>query len=151
MAQLKVTHRDLDSVLLARTNPKRHALETVAASIRRFGFLDPVIVDGRTGRVVGGHGRIEALNAMRTGGEPRPSGIGGRGDTWLVPTVDGWQSANDGEADAALVALNLTSEQGGWDLTELAALLDQLPGLDGVGYDDAVEACLLYTSPSPRD
>lgn len=116
-------------------NPKAHDIPTVMASIRRFGFADPVIRDERTGRIAAGHGRTLALAEIRDAGGDPPEGITGK---WEVPVYVGWASKDDTEAEAALVALNRTTELGGWDDQALADLLGQLSeveaGWDGVGY-----------------
>lgn len=127
----------LDDLRSNERNPKRHELDAIAQSIRRFGFADPVVVDERTGKLAGGHGRVAALRRMRDAGEDPPDGIRRRQGSWLVPTVRGWSSADDAEAAAALIALNRTSEVGGWELRELTDLLGSLPSLTGTGYDDS--------------
>ena len=45
----------------AARNPKRQAQGELSKSIGRFGFTEPVVLDERTGRLVAGHGRIDAL------------------------------------------------------------------------------------------
>lgn len=124
----------LDDLIAHPDNPKTHDLPLLADSLRRFGFADPVVVDQRTGLLVSGHGRVEALRLIRDAGGKPPSGIG---DDWSVPTFTGWSSADDDEAAAALVALNRTTEAGGWDQDALLALLDRIGDdqLTGVGYD----------------
>lgn len=122
-------------------NPKTHELQTVGESISRFGMIDPIVVDGRTGFLIAGHGRKNSLEALRNNGETPPEGVQvtAEGD-WLVPVLTGWGSRSDSEANAALIALNRTTEIGGWDDEALAGLLDELAevdgGLEGVGYDD---------------
>ena len=120
-------------------NPKSHDTPGTIASLRRFGFLDPVVQDQRTGLLVAGHGRVAALRVMRERGDDPPGGIDL--DGWKVPTYTGWQSEDDEEAGAALIALNRLTERGGWDTEALASLLTSVSassrdGLAGVGYDD---------------
>lgn len=134
--------RRLDDLAANPANAKRHDLVTIAESIRRFGFADPVLVDSRTGRILSGHGRADALAGMRDAGETPPDGITVDDDgEWLVPVYDGWASRSDREAEAATVALNRTVELGGWDEDALVGLLDRLSevedGLVGVGYGAA--------------
>lgn len=120
-------------------NPKAHDLDTIDASVGRFGIIDPIVRDDRTGRLISGHGRAATLRAMQERGEAPPDGV--RVDAegnWLVPVTVGWASRTDTEAHAALIALNRTTELGGWVDDELLGLLDELSaqdgGLDGVGF-----------------
>lgn len=124
-------------------NVKNHDLQTVTSSISRFGVIDPIVVDARTGYIVSGHGRRRTLLNMRDAGELPPEGVilegEGKTRTWLVPVLTGWASRSDTEVDAALIALNRTTELGGWDNESLLVVLEDLSdndgGLDGVGFD----------------
>lgn len=118
-------------------NPKDHDLGAIQESVQRFGFVDAVIIDERTGRLVSGHGRVETLRAMRAGGQRPPEGLDAE---WRVPVQRGWASKDDGEASAYLVAANRTVELGGWDDAKLTTLLAELAktgegALVGVGFD----------------
>ena len=120
-------------------NPKTHDLPTIQASIGRFGMLEPVVIDGRTQQILSGHGRVVSLVEAHERGDVAPEGIRvGPEGQWLTPAVTGWSSANDDEAHAALVALNRTTELGGWDERALLTMLETLDesegGLTGVGY-----------------
>lgn len=127
-------------------NPKAHDQATIDKSIGRFGMLDPIVQDQRTGHIISGHGRRKALAAMHERGETPPEGVKlGDDGSWLVPVVTGWASRTDAEAGAALIALNRTTELGGWVDDALLDLLDDLDdtedGLAGVGYgEDDIEA-----------
>ena len=116
-------------------HPKRHALEPLGASINRFGYVEPIILDERTGRIVAGHGRRESLLKRRAAGGSPPSGVRTGGDDWLVPVVRGWASKSDKDAEAYLIASNRHVELGGWDDPELAALLADIE-LEGTGFND---------------
>jgi ParB-like chromosome segregation protein Spo0J len=75
-------------------NVKDHEIPTVTASISRFGVIDPIVVDARTGYIVSGHGRRQTLLNMRDAGELPPEGVilegEGKNRTWLVPVLTGW-------------------------------------------------------------
>lgn len=126
-------------------NVKDHEIPTVTASISRFGVIDAIVVDARTGYIVSGHGRRQTLLNMRDAGELPPEGVilegEGKNRTWLVPVLTGWSSRSDTEAEAALIALNRTTELGGWDNEALLSALDELStntgGLVGVGFDES--------------
>jgi hypothetical protein len=121
-------------------NPKQHANDTIDASLNRFGVIEPVVLDKRTGFLISGHGRVETLAAMRDSGHEPPEWVTVTKGVWKIPTVTSWASTNDVEAEAALIALNRSSEVGGWDTPQLAELLETLAAadlLDGVGYNEA--------------
>jgi ParB-like chromosome segregation protein Spo0J len=124
-------------------NPKAHDLAVIGDSVGRFGYVEPIVRDDRTGFIVSGHGRTAALRrAFDESPSSPPDGVEvGLDGRWLVPVLSGWASKNDDEAAAALIALNRTTETGGWDDVQLMDLLDQLAdaeaGLVGVGYDDS--------------
>ena len=123
-------------------NPKAHDLEVIDASVGRFGIIDNIARDDRTGYIISGHGRTKTLQAMRERGESAPDGVVVREDgEWLVPVITGWRSRTDAEAGAALIALNRTTELGGWVDEALLDILDDLAqgdgaGLDGVGFSE---------------
>lgn len=145
----RVEYLPLDDIKPATRNPRRHGLDGIRSSIARFGFATPALRDERTGRLVAGHGRTQALAAMRDAGEDPPAGVrvddAGR---WMVPVVCGWESRSDAEADAYLVADNRHTELGGWDDAGLADLLASIGEVDPelvaiAGYDDEDIAALL--------
>ncbi len=64
---LKVELRPLATLKPAPRNARRHSekqIEQVAASIRQFGFTNPVIIDA-DGTIVAGHARFEAARLLR--------------------------------------------------------------------------------------
>jgi hypothetical protein len=148
----------LDDVTRAGLNPKDHDLEVVKRSIRRFGFVDSAVHDGRTDRIIAGHGRLESLQAMHAAGEPAPDGILRHEDGgWMMPVQMGWASRSDEEAAALLVVLNKATELGGWVEDELSDLLqglrahddgDQLLQLSGFTIAEA-DALLAKLNPEP--
>ncbi len=115
----------LDEVKRWPRNPKSHDLKTLRRSIERFGFVQPLIVDETSGRIVAGHGRLEALIAMHTAGCPAPKRIRVKGRAWLVPVLRGVSFDSEKEAEAYLVADNRIVEMGGWDLDLLAPMVEQ--------------------------
>ena len=93
-----------------------------------------------TGRMVAGHGRAEALDAMKAAGEKPPGRIREKDGEGLVPVIRGVSFASDVDAEAYLVASNRLVEVGGWDEAELAKMLTDLKsvefGLNGVGFTE---------------
>ena len=145
MADLTPTNRVISLVPLEELrpdpkNPKSHDGELIDASLDRFGLVDLITIDGRTGFIVSGHGRTNALRARFERGEEAPEGIQIDPETgaWLIPVNTGWASRNDAEAAAALISMNRTTEAGGWSDESLLTLLDELSatgaGFEGVGF-----------------
>jgi ParB-like chromosome segregation protein Spo0J len=130
----------LDKINEAVANPKDHDLDGIVASLRRFGFVEPMVMNETTGRLVAGHGRTEALKMMKQVGEPAPERIVAKNGSWLVPVLRGIRFASDDDAEAYLVASNRLPERGGWIDELLAASLKRLKSaesLDGVGFSSA--------------
>lgn len=137
----RLDYQDLNTIKPSHTNPKEHQIDNVRASIDRFGYVAPMIIDDRTGRLVVGHGRLESLKARRDAGETPPEGIQ-TDDTgrWLAPVIHGWASRSDADAAAYLVLDNRQTELGGWDHHALADLLDEIGDPDLIeltGWDPA--------------
>lgn len=141
-------------------NPKDHDISLLVESIERFGFNDAVIVDGRTGLLVGGHGRVEALRWMEENNRTMPEGLlvhhqsMGPESEWHVPAQTGWSSKDDAEAMAFIVAANRTTELGGWNqslLDEVLLSLGKLgeEALVGTGYDEDDILRLLNEAQTP--
>ena len=153
----RVVYTPLDEILRAFRNPKMHDKDMIAGSVSRFGIVELPTVDGRTGRLVAGHGRLDDWTERRAAGEIAPEGVevddNGR---WLVPVVHGWSSRSDADAEAYVVLSNQTTIAGGWDNANLAQLLadlrDQDPALLALtGFDEAFIAKHWVEDPDPWD
>lgn len=138
----EITYLPLTTIQPNPRNPKAHDTPTIDASVSRFGFIEPIVIDGRTEQIISGHGRLKTLSAMHARNETPPEGIDlDKAGEWLVPVTTGWKSRTDTEASGALIALNRTTEIGGWVDDSLLGMLEDLieddtNGLDGIGYDD---------------
>lgn len=96
----------------ARTH-SRHQLRQIAASIKAFGFTNPVLIDdGNT--IVAGHGRVEAAKLL---------GID------RVPTVR-LEGLTQDQIRAYVIADNRLAEKAGWDKEILAIELQHLIAVD---------------------
>lgn len=136
-APRRTEYLPLDHLQADPANPKSHSVETIDASIGRFGVIDQIVRDDRTGYIISGHGRHETLRRMRDRGENPPEGVRvDAGGHWLVPVVVGWASRTDAEARAALIALNRSTELGGWVDDSLLDLLDGLDDYTGIGFSE---------------
>jgi DNA modification methylase len=113
---LSVTYRPIDSLRPdprnARTHPKRQ-LDQIAASIREFGFTNPILVDG-DGSIIAGHGRLLAAKSV---------GLS------EVPTIV-IAGLTDPQRRALRLADNKIALGAGWDLDLLKVELADLSTLD---------------------
>lgn len=135
----KIVYKPIRDLVPNPHNPKDHDIELIEQSMSRFGFIEPVVLDERTGQIISGHGRTETLAGMERAKHDKPAGVkANKQGHWLVPVVAGWASADDLEAKGALIALNRATEAGGWDDQALLGLLQDLgeaeEGYTGVGY-----------------
>lgn len=134
----KITRLPLSELVGNPGNPKAHDEALLDRSLTRFGYVEPIVRDDRTGMLISGHGRRETLERLKAAGEPPPEGVTARKDgEWVVPVVTGWASKDDDEANAVLVQLNRATERGGWDPTALLTILDSMSGddLTDAGYE----------------
>jgi hypothetical protein len=140
-AARRVEYMDLDEIMPATRNPKRHDRAGIHRSISYFGLAEVPLIDERTGRLVAGHGRIADLRERIDAGQSPPDGVDVTPDgRWLVPVIRGWASRSDEDAEAYLLASNNLTLRGGWNAAMLADVLADLatiPGLpDLTGFDE---------------
>ena len=115
----------------ARTHSEKQ-LQQIAASIRQFGFTNPVLVDAE-GHIIAGHGRVEAAKLLAMG---------------EVPTIC-LDHLTEAQKRAYVLADNRLAELAGWDRELLALELGELAALDldfdiGItGFDTAAVDLLL--------
>jgi hypothetical protein len=113
---LSIVYQAVDSLKPRSTNPRTHSkkqIGQIASAIRRFGFINPVLVDDANG-IVAGHGRVEAAKAV---------GLD------QVPTVR-LSAMSEAEIRAYVIADNRLAENAGWDRELLALELKYLTDLD---------------------
>ena len=136
---IRVEYIDLDEIVEADNNPKDHDLGVIYQSINRFGFNNPIILNDANGKLLVGHGRLQALKMIRDAGEDAPDRIVVEDGCWQVPVIKGVNIDNPAEAQAYLLADNRLTELGGWkniDLIEsLNEIMEETGDLDGTGYD----------------
>ena len=66
MAALKLTYKDPHQLKPRTRNPRTHTakqIKQIAASIKEFGFISPILIDGADG-IIAGHGRAEAAKLI---------------------------------------------------------------------------------------
>jgi DNA modification methylase len=132
MSALKVVQRPIDEIKPYEKNPRQNdsAVDAVAASIRQFGFRQPIVVDA-DGVIICGHTRFKA--ARKLGLAKVPVHVA----TDLTPE----------QIRAYRIADNKTGELATWDMELLPIELAELRGLDIdlglLGFDDDELARLL--------
>jgi len=135
---LAIEYLPLEDVELALVNAKDHDNELTAVSFEQFGYVQAIVRDDRTGRLLAGHGRIETLLALRDSGAAPPENVELDDDgRWLVPVQVGVESRDDAHADAMALALNRVGE-GLWKddtLDRVLLDLEETRGLEGTGFD----------------
>lgn len=109
----------------AEYNPRfitEEARRKLRAAIDKVGLIAPITWNRRTNKIVGGHQRLRALDALN----------GSRNYTLRVAAVD----MDEAEEKAANLLLNNTETQGEWDLEKLGEML-KAPDLDiiAAGFD----------------
>ena len=63
---LRVEYRSIESLIPFARNPRTHSddqVAQIAASIKEFGFTNPILLDGENG-VIAGHGRLAAAKLL---------------------------------------------------------------------------------------
>ena len=112
---LQVVLRDISSISPYANNPRINdqAVEAVAASIREFGWKQPIVID-KDGVIVAGHTRLRAAKLL--------------GET-QVPCVVA-DDLTPKQIKAYRLADNKTGELAEWDMPLLEAELDELLGMD---------------------
>jgi len=122
----RIEHWDTASLVPYARNSRTHSeaqVKQIAASIQKFGFTNPMLVDSARG-IIAGHGRLEAARLLRLARVP-------------VIVLD---HLTEAERRAYVIADNKLAENAGWDSdvleAELAALNDLEFDLGVLGFSD---------------
>lgn len=92
----------------ARTHSKKQ-IRQIAESIRRFGFINPIVID-EDYQILAGHGRVEAARAMSLEDVP----------ALRIDTM------SEAEKRAYVIADNKLALNGGWDKRLLGGEIERL-------------------------
>jgi ParB family chromosome partitioning protein len=114
----EIVHKPIADLIPYANNARTHSdtqVAQIAASIKEFGFTNPILVDGTNG-IIAGHGRLMAARKL---------GL----DT--VPCIE-LSHLSEAQRKAYILADNLLAMNSGWD-TQLLSL--ELKGLDDEGFD----------------
>ena len=116
---------NIDSLIPYAMNSRTHSdqqVSQIAASIKEFGFLNPVIIDGENG-LIAGHGRVMAAKKLNMA---------------EVPVVE-VTHLSESQKKAYVIADNRLALNAGWDTevlgSELSALQDADFDIDLLGFD----------------
>ena len=115
---LAVEHRPVEALVPYARNARTHSdaqVAEIAASIRAFGWTNPILVDGENG-IIAGHGRLLAARKLKLG---------------TVPVIE-LAGLSKAEKRAYVLADNKFALNAGWDDALLAA---EVADLDGLGFD----------------
>jgi len=113
---LNVRYQPINALRPNKHNPRTHIkeqVEKIAASITKFGFTNPILIDSRN-TVLAGHGRLEAAKQLGM-------------DT--VPTIR-LEHMTKAQLRAYAIADNRLAELAGWDRELLALEFNALSELD---------------------
>jgi len=126
MTKAKIEHVKTEALIPYARNSRTHSEQQVAqiaASIREFGFTNPVLIDAENG-IIAGHGRVMAAQKL------------GRKD---VPCLR-LDYLTDAQKRAYVIADNKLALNAGWDDEMLKIEIDELKALefdvDLLGFDD---------------
>ena len=114
----EIVHKPISDLIPYANNARTHSDEQVAqiaASIKEFGFTNPILLDGTNG-IIAGHGRLMAARKLGM-------------DT--VPCIE-LSHLSEAQKKAYILADNRLAMNSGWD-TQLLTL--ELKSLDDEGFD----------------
>lgn len=135
-----IEYVDLDDLLARKRadNPKEHDGDLIGRLMTRAGYVDPVVIDERDGKLAAGHGRVDELAAMRAKGQEAPERIRVVRGKWLVPTLRGVRFKDEDVAVDYLIGANRSVERGGWENALLAKLIAPMDvdRLEGIGISE---------------
>ena len=116
MTNLKIEHRSPSELKPYARNARTHSakqIAEIAASIRTFGFNNPVLID-KADVIIAGHGRVEAAKQL---------GLA------TVPIIR-LEHLSEAQKRAYILADNKLAEKAGWDREILAIELQNLIEID---------------------
>lgn len=129
-----IQYKPIESLIPYSKNARTHTdaqIDQVAASIKEFGWTNPILIDGGSG-IVAGHARLEAAKRL------------GLVD---VPCIE-LSGLSEAQKRAYIIADNKLATNAGWDSVLLSAELIDLKeldfNLDLLGFDERELAELLH-------
>lgn len=123
---LRVAQKKVADLVPYEANARTHSpiqIEEIAASIREFGFTNPILID-ENGRIIAGHGRLQAALVLEMA---------------KVPTIT-LSGLTEAQKRAYTLTDNKLALNAGWDedllRAELEALAEEID-LSIIGFDEA--------------
>jgi hypothetical protein len=127
MTEMQIIQRKIEDLIPYVNNSRTHSDEQVAqiaASIKEFGWTNPILVDGDNG-IIAGHGRVMAARKLKYK---------------EVPTIE-LKDLTETQRKAYIIADNRLALNAGWDnemlTNELNDLLDDGFALELLGFDQS--------------
>jgi ParB-like chromosome segregation protein Spo0J len=124
---MKIEQRKVESLIPYVNNSRKHSDEQVAqiaASIKEFGWTNPILVDGENG-IIAGHGRLMAARKLNMN---------------EVPVIE-LAHLTEAQRKALIIADNKLALNSGWDYQLLKLEIETLKELkfdiDLIGFDDS--------------
>ena len=108
---IQVEYRKVSELIPYEKNSRIHSemqLDQIAASIKEFGFRNPIIVDGNN--ILAGHGRVEAAKKLNID---------------LIPTIDA-SDLTETQKQAYIIADNKIALNAEWDESMLLMEIEKL-------------------------
>lgn len=138
---LSVEYKATGELIPYVNNSRTHSeaqIQQVAASIKEFGFTNPILVDDQGG-IIAGHGRLAAAQLLNL-------------DT--VPTIT-LEGLSESQRKAYVIADNQLALNSGWDFEALRVEVGRLQELDAdinlLGFDDDFLSDLLFDDNAETD
>jgi len=116
LSELAILYRPVGSLAAYPSNARTHSkrqIRQITASIKSFGFTNPVLID-RNNTIIAGHGRVEAAKLL---------------GMHEVPTIR-LEGLTADQIRAYIIADNRLAEKAGWDNSILAIELQHLLTID---------------------
>jgi ParB family transcriptional regulator, chromosome partitioning protein len=137
MIEMQIIQRKIEDLIPYVNNSRTHSDEQIAqiaASIKEFGWTNPILIDGDNG-IIAGHGRVMAARKLKYK---------------VVPTIE-LKDLTEAQRKAYIIADNRLALNAGWDnemLTiELNDLLADGFALEMLGFDPTEMQTLINGGP----
>jgi DNA modification methylase len=145
---MKIEQRSVETLIPYINNSRKHSDEQIAqiaASIKEFGWTNPILVDGANG-LIAGHGRLMAARKLKMDKVPVIELAHLNENQKKALIIADNKLALNSDWDSELLTLELQELLGeeydlellGFDKDELDAFLNVIEGTDGLTDEDAV-------------